>query len=113
MNNIQQCGPTADQELLLKALLSDDETAIQSWEAWRERVAFEHLDAGSQRLLPLLLDKLQRLDIKHPDLSKYRSVGTTTDWRNFTYHEVRPSNCLLPAAADGYASSTDGPVHRR
>lgn len=82
MENIRQHRPTDDQKLLLKALFSDGETAVEVWDAWRERVSFEHLDAGSQRLVPLLLNKLQRLNIEHSDLRKYRSVARYVWFKN-------------------------------
>jgi hypothetical protein len=67
--------PTVDQELLLKALLFDGEPAIESWNAWRRRISVEEIDLGSQRLLPLLLEKLRRMRVDHPDLRKYQSVA--------------------------------------
>ena len=67
--------PDEEQELLLKAILLDGDAAIANWQAWRARVSVEHMDFASQRLLPLLLQKLETLGIDHPDLLRYRSVA--------------------------------------
>lgn len=67
--------PTADQERLLKALVFEGEAAVESWNAWRQSISVEDIDIASQRLLPLLFDKLRRMGIDHPDLRKYRSVA--------------------------------------
>ena len=80
-----QTFASADQELLLKALLLEGEAAIESWNAWRQRISVEDADVASQRLLPLLLDKLHRLGVDHPDLSRYESVARYT----WLYNQLR------------------------
>jgi len=67
--------PNAEQELLLKAALFDGEPAREAWDAWRKRVALDDADFASQRLLPLLLDNLERLGVADPELGRYRSVA--------------------------------------
>jgi Uncharacterised nucleotidyltransferase len=73
---------SAAQDLLLRTVLSDGEEAIAYWTAWRKMIAVEDLDFASQRLLPLLLDKLERLNVSHPDLGKYKSVARYTWLKN-------------------------------
>lgn len=67
--------PDADQELLLKASLLDRNEAIAAWEAWRARVPIDDIDAGSQRLLPLLASQLRGFGVDHADLKRYDSVA--------------------------------------
>jgi hypothetical protein len=67
--------PDADQELLLKASLLDRGEALAAWEAWRARVPIDDIDAGSQRLLPLLASRLRGFGVDHPDLKRYDSVA--------------------------------------
>jgi Uncharacterised nucleotidyltransferase len=74
--------PTPDQELLLHAILSEGQAAIDNWNAWRQRVSVVEVDADSQRLLPLLIDKLRGLGIDHPDLLKYQSVTRYVWFKN-------------------------------
>jgi len=67
--------PNAEQELLLKASLFDGEPALDAWNAWRRRVALDDADFASQRLMPLLLDNLERHGVDDPELGRYRSVA--------------------------------------
>lgn len=67
--------PNETEELLLKAALLDGDRALASWNAWRKRVNVADLDYASHRLLPLLLDNLQRLGIRHRDLKLYQGVA--------------------------------------
>jgi hypothetical protein len=73
---------SAAQELLLRTVLSDGEEAIAYWIAWKKMIAVEDLDFASQRMLPLLLDKLERLNVSHPVLNKYKSVARYTWLKN-------------------------------
>lgn len=67
--------PDAGQTLLLKAALSEGGDAVGHWNAWRRTVDVDELDLASQRLLPLLFNKLLALGIDDPDLDRYRSVA--------------------------------------
>lgn len=67
--------PNAEQELLLKAALLDGEIAVRSWRAWRARVRLDDVDHGSARLVPLLLDNLQRLGVQDGELQRYQNVA--------------------------------------
>ena len=60
-NNLNVKGffwPTHEQELLLKAVLLQGEGSIAAWKSWADAIDFDQLDAGSQRLLPLLYRNL-------------------------------------------------------
>jgi Uncharacterised nucleotidyltransferase len=66
--------PTVEEELLLKACLTQGEEALRSWRTWRDSVDIEDIDVGTQRLLPLLYDNLRTLGVNDPILSRYKSV---------------------------------------
>jgi hypothetical protein len=66
--------PTAEEEFLLKACLTQGEEALISWRAWRDSVDIEDVDLGTQRLLPLLYDNLRTHNVNDPILSRYKSV---------------------------------------
>lgn len=80
--NPQSFLPTPEQQLLLNACLLDGEDAIASWRLWRAQVNFDHIDLGSIRLLPLLADNLNRLNVKDPSFGIYRGVKRRTWARN-------------------------------
>jgi hypothetical protein len=67
--------PDAGQELLLKAALLDRDEAVPAWAAWQARLPVDDIDAGSQRLLPLLASRLRSFGVDHPDLRRYDSVA--------------------------------------
>ncbi len=69
------CWPTPTQQLLLRACLSQGEEALAAWQAWHQRTDFENLDAGSNRLLPLLWRNLAAQGVGEAQLRRYRSVG--------------------------------------
>jgi len=54
-----RCRPTAAQELLLRACLSDHDAALDAWERWRAVVDLDRIDEESLRLLPLACFRLQ------------------------------------------------------
>lgn len=58
--------PDKQQTLLLHAVLDEPEDAGVPVRRWLDSVDFEELDAGSQRLLPLLSARLKLLKIDHP-----------------------------------------------
>jgi len=88
MKKICAMLPTAEQELLLHAILSEDDSAIEKWNAWRQRIAVADVDSDAQRLLPLLVDKLRRMGVDHPDLAKYRSVTRYVWFKNQMLFQV-------------------------
>jgi Uncharacterised nucleotidyltransferase len=71
-------GPWPDdtQLLLLRAcLLEDRAAASKAWEAWRRRVVIDELDAGSQRLLPLLYGHLSGAGVHPQDYERIKGVA--------------------------------------
>ena len=58
--------PTAEQELLLRAVLLDGDAAVAAYRDWSARVGLDALDYGSQRLLPLLHRRLRALGVESP-----------------------------------------------
>src|SRR5690554_5979270 len=68
--------PSQEQELLVRAATGEGERARAAWQQWISNVDLAKLDAGSQRILPLLYRNLQRLGIKAPEMEvmgqKYR-----------------------------------------
>ncbi len=50
--------PAPEQELLLQAALGDGDEAFDAFARWRAGVDFERIDAGSTRLLPLVVHNL-------------------------------------------------------
>jgi hypothetical protein len=92
--------PSEQQELLLKAALLSGPAAIGNWNAWREMVSVEDLDAGSQRLLPMLYQKLRVEQIEHPDMARYRSVYRHT-WVENQHRIYRASGILNLLAEAG------------
>ncbi|MDS3861151.1 nucleotidyltransferase family protein [Thermosynechococcaceae cyanobacterium BACA0444] len=65
---------TPEQILLLRASLWPGERAIHAWQAWIQQVDFENLDAGSNRLLPLLYRNLSQLGVEHPTIEKLKGI---------------------------------------
>lgn len=66
--------PTPAQLQLLRAALLDGEPAQSAWRNWRAAVDLDRLDAGSERLLPLLIHNLKRLGVEEPDLGRYGGI---------------------------------------
>jgi hypothetical protein len=50
--------PDAGQELILRAALEAPQTARRAWELWRQQANLDHLDSGTNRLLPLVYRNL-------------------------------------------------------
>lgn len=58
--------PDPLQTVLLHAVLDEGPAAASAARDWLDTVAFDTLDAGSQRLLPLLSTRLKQHGIDHP-----------------------------------------------
>jgi len=54
-----RCRPSPSQELLLRACLADESTAVASWERWCATTDLERIDEESFRHLPLAWYRLQ------------------------------------------------------
>lgn len=74
--------PTREQELLLKATLLREEDAVTAWRSWAAAVNFDLLDAGSQRLLPLLYKNLTDQNVRHPVIGVYKGFYRMTWYKN-------------------------------
>jgi hypothetical protein len=68
------CWPTAEQALLLRAILLAQPEAGAAWRQWRAAVDLDLLDAGSVRLLPQLYRRLQRDGVRDPSMGRLRGV---------------------------------------
>ena len=65
------CWPTPEQELLLRAALLQGEASLKAWQEWKSTLDFDHIDPGSQRLVPLLYHNLQRQGVQDPLMGKF------------------------------------------
>ncbi|WP_423459213.1 nucleotidyltransferase family protein [Ottowia sp. VDI28] len=72
---------------LLKACLVPAEEVEPHWRDWRGRIDLEHLDEGSNRLLPLLYRRLEAAGLHDPEMARLRGI--------YRYHWCR--NQLLLA----------------
>jgi hypothetical protein len=78
--------PDTRQLLLIKTCLaSSTESTLRSWTEWRSGIDIDHLDEGSNRLLPLLYRKLEHLKVSDSEIGRLGGV--------YRYHWV--SNHLL------------------
>lgn len=67
--------PTPAQELILRAALGEDESAIEHFHAWLGMINLEdEFDRGSYRLLPLLCANLLRLNVNHPLMGRLKGT---------------------------------------
>lgn len=67
------CWPSKQQELLLKASLSQQDDSKIAWEKWKQCCEIQSLDQGSLRLIPLLYKNLCTLSIEDPLIDLYRA----------------------------------------
>ena len=92
--------PTSEQALLLRACLWSGTAAVAAWQAWRGRVVFDDLDAGSFRLIPLLYHNLRRLQVDDPLLGRMKGIYRQTWSRNqLLFHESVPVLMAMQQAA--------------
>ena len=66
--------PNQNQELLLKAALLTDRSAVEAWRKWAAQEDFDNLEYASVRLIPLLYQNLSNLGVKEPILARYKGV---------------------------------------
>ena len=71
---MNDCWPTHEQKLLLRAALLKGQDAIDAWEQWAAIVDFYDIDYGSQRLLPLLYQNLLDHSIQSLLMERYKGV---------------------------------------
>jgi hypothetical protein len=95
--------PTPEQELLLKASLLKGDDAVAAWRSWAATVDFDSLDAGSQRLLPLLYKNMVDHDVRHPIINIYKGFYRMTWYKNrLLYHQI--TNVLRLLESNGISA---------
>ncbi len=76
------CRPTGEQELLLRAALLTGKDALDAWQEWKAGVDIDRIDAGSQRLFPLLCRNLRNHGIEDPLMNTFRGVHRYIWYKN-------------------------------
>jgi hypothetical protein len=74
VNNEAGCWPNREQELILRAALSQGEPALAAWNEWRRSVNIDVVDYGSHRMVPQLYRNLQRHGVKDPLMERLKGV---------------------------------------
>jgi len=74
--------PTHEQELLLRAALSEGPVAVEAWAVLRPFLDLDHMGRASERLVPLLYQNLRRHGIDDPRLSRFKDIYRYTWSRN-------------------------------
>lgn len=70
--------PTSPQECLLKTVFSERAEALKSWHAWKQGVVLDEIDGGSQRLLPLVHERLKGLAPDDEQMERLKGVYKKT-----------------------------------
>ena len=85
------CWPEPGQELLLKAALLSGHDAVTAWNAWLNEVGMDRIDAGSQRLLPLVHRNMRANGVDHPLMKTLRGIYRRTWYENqILFHQMAP-----------------------
>lgn len=96
---VERWRPDPDQHELLTAVLHpDDERAVAAWQRWQAKTDLQQIDLGSQRLVPLLHDRLSRLSVRHGQEARYRAVHRYWWLRNST--QIKRLGEVLTALSD-------------
>ncbi|MBI4773678.1 MAG: nucleotidyltransferase family protein [Deltaproteobacteria bacterium] len=82
VNDMGNLWPTATQVLLLQASLMKGENAVESWEKWKASTDLRDVDAGSQRLFPLVYSNLVSQGLRDPVLSEFKETWLGTWYEN-------------------------------
>ncbi len=82
MSAVGGCWPTAEQALLLRAILLARPEAAAAWAAWRRAVDLDDLDPASVRLLPQLFRRLQQDGVRDPLMGRLRGIYRHTWYAN-------------------------------
>ena len=70
------CWPDQDQELLLRAcLLEDDRAAGDAFREWHNKVPQFFMDAGTPKIVALLFNRLQTLEVPAEDQQRVRGMA--------------------------------------
>ena len=93
--------PTADQELLLRVVLSEPESACSAWDEWnRLHPDFASADAACRRLMPMLHRRLVMLGIDAPGSAEFEQAYRYT-WAANLRATRAASEAVVPLAAAG------------
>jgi len=76
------CFPTPEQELLLRAALIQNQSAVSAWREWQTRSDFDALDWGSHRLMPLVYQNLKTLGVDDEWMGRLRGIHRRTWYKN-------------------------------
>lgn len=74
--------PSAQQELLLRAALLDQERSVQAWQMLKPSLDIQRLERGSVVLLPLLYEKLQERGSTEAFVPRLKGVYRQVWYRN-------------------------------
>lgn len=74
--------PSAQQELLLRAALLDEERSVQAWRSLEPTMDIQRLERGSVVLLPLLYEKLQERGSTEAFVPRLKGVYRQVWYRN-------------------------------
>lgn len=80
--NGNSCGPTPQQELLLRAALARGAEASRAWSEWKPALAADRLDLASRRLLPLLYRNLKKEGVEDPLMERLKDAYVRNWSRN-------------------------------
>ncbi len=84
IDNANQGGflPTAEQQLLITIILSDQAEAVRAWNTWKASVNFNMIDHGSRRLIPLVYKKLRKFGVEDELTGKCRGIYRAYWYKN-------------------------------
>jgi hypothetical protein len=81
--------PTLQQELLLRAALSEGDEALRAWQQWKRSSGVSRIDRGSARLLPLLYHNLRLHEVTEPFMERLKEEYVRTWCDNeILFHET-------------------------
>ena len=86
---VRRRRPTFEQELLLRAALSEGGEALSCWRRWNECMGLARIDGGSVRLLPLLYRNLNSHAPEDPSVVRLKEEYVHTWFNNeLLFHEL-------------------------
>jgi hypothetical protein len=96
---VQGWRPTSQQELLLRAALSQGDEVLRSWQQWKKADDLDHLDGGSARLLPLLYHNLKIHNVEDPIMARLKEEYVHA-WSNneLLFHDIAALLRIFQAA---------------
>ncbi len=80
---------TFQQELLLRAALSQGDDVLSSWRQWKRSADLARIDGGSARLLPLVYHNLNLHGVEEVMMERLKEEYVRTWYHNeFLFHEI-------------------------